>query len=57
MAMEEGIRENSLPLEGASDVVLSLEEDGFLRLLLGLLTEESVRVLLMGRSLRDGLSR
>lgn len=36
MTREEGMRENSLPLEGASDVVLSLEDEGFLFLRLAL---------------------
>lgn len=57
MAMLEGMSENSLLLEGASDVVLSLDEEGFRRLRLALLAvEESVRVLLIGRSLKDGRS-
>lgn len=53
-----GMREKSLLLEGASDVVLSFEEEGFLLRLFGLLglMEESVEVLLMGRSLREGRS-
>lgn len=59
MTSEEGIREKSLPLEGASEVVLSLEEEGFLLRLLALLglAEESVDDLLMGSSLIDALSR
>ena len=53
-----GMREKSLLLEGASEVVLSFEEEGFLLRLFGLLglMEESVEVLLMGRSLREGRS-
>ena len=61
MAMAEGMMENSLPFEGASDVVLSLDEEGFLRRrLLGFvlgLAAESVRVRLSGSSLREPLSR
>ena len=47
--------EKSLLLEGASDVVLSLEEEGFLfRFLGGLVAvEESVDDRFMGSSLRD----
>lgn len=58
MTMEEGMREKSLLLEGASDVVLSLEEEGFLRRLLALtrFMEESVDVLLIDKSVREGFS-
>ena len=54
-----GMRGRSLPLEGASEVVLSLEEEGFLFRCLVL--EEGLRGvstddLLVGTSLRDGLS-
>lgn len=57
MTMDEGMREKSLPLEGASEVVLSLEEEGFLLRCLGLVAlEESVEERFMGTSLRDGRS-
>ena len=60
--MEEGMREKSLLFEGASEVVLSLDEEGFLlrRCFTGLglvVPEGSVDIRLMGSSLRDCLSR
>lgn len=55
--MVDGMREKSLLLEGASDVVLSFEEEGFLfRFLGGLALEESVDDRFMGSSLSDGRS-
>jgi hypothetical protein len=58
ITMVDGMREKSLLLEGASDVVLSLEEDGFLLRFLGGLVavEESVDERFMGSSFGDGRS-